>query len=100
MVKNQGVDVNLPSATTSEKQVKNNQYTAITVTEKGEIFFNKEKIAASELPTRLTELKKTNHDPAIVLNGDAKASYGRAIFVLDEARRIGIKKVALETKEP
>ena len=99
MVKNKGIDVNLPSATTSAKQVKDNQYTAITVTEKGEIFFDKEKISTAELPKRLSALKKANPDPAIVLNGDTKASYGRAIFILDEARRIGIKKVALETKE-
>ena len=99
MVKSLGVDVNLPSATTSSKQVKNSQYTAITVTDKGEIYFNKEKISAAELPTRLSQLKKMSSDPTIVLNGDEKASYGRAIFVLDEARRIGIKKVALETKQ-
>ena|SRR3989338_4972559 len=99
MVKNKGIDVNLPSATTSAKQVKNDQYTAITVTEKGEIYFNKDRISASQLPARLAELKKSNNDPAIVLNGDSKASYGKAIFVLDEARKIGIKKVALETKE-
>ncbi|OIO37919.1 MAG: hypothetical protein AUJ71_04200 [Candidatus Omnitrophica bacterium CG1_02_49_16] len=99
MVKNLGVDVNLPSATTSSKQVKNSQYTAITVTDKGEIYFNKEKIPAAELPVRLKRLKATNPDPTIVLNGDEKASYGRAIFVLDEARRLGIKKIALETKE-
>ena len=99
MVKNKGINVNLPSAMTSAKQVKNDQYTAITVTEKGEIYFNKDRIAASQLPARLAELKKSNNDPAIVLNGDSKASYGKAIFVLDEARKIGIKKVALETKE-
>ena len=99
MVKNKGINVNLPSAMTSAKQVKNDQYTAITVTEKGEIYFNKDRISASQLPARLAELKKSNNDPAIVLNGDSKASYGKAIFVLDEARKIGIKKVALETKE-
>jgi biopolymer transport protein ExbD len=99
MVKNLGVDVNLPSATTSSKQVKNSQYTAITVTDKGEIYFNKEKISAAELPIRLKKLKQANADPTIVLNGDEKASYGRAIFVLDEARRLGIKKIALETKQ-
>ncbi len=100
MVKNLGVDVNLPSATTASQQVKNNQYTAITVTDKGEIYFNKERISAAQLPEKLGQLKKANNDPMIVLNGDEKASYGRAIFVLDEARRLGIKKVALETKQP
>ena len=99
MVKNKGIPVNLPSAATGAKQAKNNSYTAITVTEKGEIYFNKEKISTAELPARLAELKNRDHDPSIVLNGDSKASYGRAIYVLDEARKAGIKKVALETKE-
>jgi len=100
MVKNQGVDVNLPQASTGARQVKDSQYTAITVTEKGEIYFNKEKITMAELPERLKQLKKVNNDPTLILNGDDRASYGRAIAVLDEARKLGIRKVALETKNP
>ena len=40
MIKNQGIEVNLPPAETGTRQVKDNQYTAITVTSKGEIYFN------------------------------------------------------------
>ncbi len=100
MVKNQGVDVNLPQAATGARQVKDSRYTAITVTEKGEIYFNKEKITMTELPERLKQLKKVANDPSLILNGDDQASYGRAIAVLDEARKLGIRKVALETKNP
>ncbi len=99
MVKNQGIDVNLPAAETGARQIKDNQYHAITVTSKGEIYFNKEMISMEELPLRLKQLKAQDSDPTIILNGDEKAYFGRAIFVLDEARKIGIKKVAVQTKQ-
>ena len=99
MVKNHGVNVSLPSAATGTRQVKDEQYTAITVTEKGEIYFNREKISLAELPARLGQVKQKNSDPTILLNADEKTSYGRAILVLDEVRKTGLKKVALETKQ-
>ena len=98
MVKNRGVDVNLPSATTATRQVKDNEYTAITITQRGEIYFNKDKINMAELTSRLNRLKEAHKDPIVVLNADEKTAYGRAVVVLDEVRKTGIKKVALETK--
>lgn len=98
MVKNKGVDVHLPGATTAASQVKSDQYTAITVTKSGEVFFNKEKIALKDLPARLSALKKSQPDPSIVLNADEKTPYGEAITVIDEIRKSGIKKVGLQTK--
>ena len=99
MVKNHGVNVNLPSAQTGTRQAKDEQYTAITVTEKGDIYFNKEKISLTDLPGRLEKIKAKNPDPTILLNADEKTAYGRAVLVLDEIRKTGIKKVALETKQ-
>ncbi len=99
MVKNHGIDVNLPVAKTSARQVKDNQYTAITVAKNGDIYFNKEKITPKELPLRLGALKKVTPDPTVILNADDSTSYGRAVAVLDEVRKVGIKKVALETKQ-
>ncbi len=100
MVKNQGVPVNLPSASTGSRQTTNNEYTAITITQNGEIYFNKKKVSMAELSARLKELKSKEKDPTILLNGDEKAFLGKAISVLDEARKLGIKKVAFETRQP
>ncbi len=98
MVKSQGIAVNLPRAETGSRQAQNDPYTAVTITEKGEIYFNKIKISAAQLPDHLKELKTRQKDPVILLNGDEKADLGRAIYVLDQARKLGIKKVAIETK--
>ena len=100
MVKNQGVPVNLPSAETGSKQSKDSNYTAITVTEKGEIYFNKKLVSIQELPGYFKKLKAEQNDPLVLLNGDEKALFGKTVLVLDEARKQGIHRVALQTKQP
>ena len=99
MVKNQGVSVHLPGAQTGSRQAKGSDYTAITVTEDGQIYFNKKKVNIGQLQAELQALKKANPDPTILLNGDDKAALGKAVSVLDEARKVGIKKVAIVTKQ-
>jgi biopolymer transport protein ExbD len=97
MVKNQGIAVNLPVASTSASQDRKD-YTTISVNEKGDYFFNKEPITMEQLPARLAALKSADPDPRVFINGDQKAEFGKAIAVLDEVRKLGISKVAIETK--
>jgi biopolymer transport protein ExbD len=98
MVKNQGLPVKLPVASTSAPQDRKD-YTSITVNEKGEFFFNKEPIARADLGSRLTQLKSTQNDPKIFINGDGKTEFNNVVAVLDETRKAGISKVAIETKK-
>ncbi len=100
MVKSQGVKVHLPQASTGTRQEAGDKgFTVITVTENGEIFFNKKKIRPEELPSRFQEIKSREAEPSVLLNGDDKAMLGRAVFVLDAARKAGIKKFALGTRQ-
>ena len=99
MVKNKGVNVNLPKAVTGARQAEANDYTVITVTRDGEIYLNKARVSLPDLARRLKELKAGNPDPSLLLNGDDKAALGRAVEVLDEARKLGIKKVAIQTRD-
>jgi biopolymer transport protein ExbD len=99
MVKNQGVPVKLPVASTSAPQDRKD-YTSITVDQKGDFFFNKEPIARADLGPRLQQLKATQEDPKIFINGDGKTEFNNVVAVLDETRKAGISKVAIETKKP
>ena len=99
MVKNQGIAVRLPVASASAPQERK-ECATISIDEHGEIFFNKESVAMEQLGQRLQEFKTSNEDPKVFIHGDDRASYGRAIAVLDEVRKIGIVKVAIETKKP
>jgi len=97
MVKNKGIPVNLPVATASSAQNRN-EFVSISVSANGDIFWDKEKTSLAELPMRLQKLKAAKPDPKIFLNGDTKAELGNAVAVLDAIRLAGISKIAIETK--
>jgi biopolymer transport protein ExbD len=97
MVKNNGIKVNLPAASTSAPQEKNAR-TTISVTKDGNLFFNREPLQLSELPVRLEQLKSQQPDLKVFINGDEKAFFGNAVEVLDDLHKAGITKVAIDTK--
>jgi biopolymer transport protein ExbD len=100
MTKNQGVHVALPRASTAETlsaPSDRDSTVTLTVTEKGEVFYNKEKISLAQLPFRLQGLKASTKDPRVVISGDSSASFTTVVAVLDEARKIGIAKVGIAT---
>ncbi len=97
MIKNKGILVNLPVASTGVPQ-EHKEFASITITETGEFLFNKEKIDRTQLTGRLSDLKASNPDTKVFINGDAKAAFENIVSVLDEARKLGITKVAIETK--
>jgi biopolymer transport protein ExbD len=100
MTRNQGVQVALPAAASAaslgERQEMDRSVT-LSVTDKGEVFFNKEKITMAQLPFRLQTLKAANKDPRVIINGDAGADFRTVVAVLDETRKIGIGKVGIAT---
>ncbi|MEI9961598.1 MAG: biopolymer transporter ExbD [Limisphaerales bacterium] len=97
MVKNKGINVNLPAASTSAPQEHQND-TTISVTKDGTLFFDKEPLQLEQLPARLEQLKAEQTDPKVFINGDEKSFFGAAVEVLDDLRKAGITKVAIDTK--
>ena len=69
----------------------------LSVTVKGDVFYNKEKISIAQLPLRLQTLKSTSKDPKVIINSDAGADFKHVVAVLDEVRKIGIGKVGINT---
>jgi biopolymer transport protein ExbD len=97
MTKNRAVPVNLPAATTGAP-VEQQDSASISITAKGEVYFNKQLVDAAQLDTNLKSLLASNPDARVFISGDTKAEFGQAIDVLDRARRLGITKVAIETQ--
>jgi biopolymer transport protein ExbD len=96
MIRNQGINVNLPVASTSAPQDRKD-FVSITVTERGEFYWNKEPVKLATIVSNLRQLKQSKPDPKVFINGDARAHFEDIVSVLDEARKIGITKVAIET---
>lgn len=97
MVKNQGLAVTLPAASTGAPQERTD-FATVTVDAAGDIFFNKQSASDEQLKAALKNLLSKNSDPRVFINGDAKAQFGRVVFVLDAARGLGITKVTIETQ--
>jgi biopolymer transport protein ExbD len=102
MTKNQGVNVALPTAGTAASlgnQQEMEKAVTLSVNEKGEVFYNKDKITLAQLPMRLQTLKSTSRDPKVIINSDGSADFKYVVGVLDEVRRIGISKVGINTEK-
>jgi len=96
MVKNRGITVNLPAAATGARQEQAESST-ISIKADGALFFDKQPVDAAQLDVALRQLLAQQRDPRVFINGDAEAGFGKAIAVLDEVRKLGITKVAIET---
>jgi biopolymer transport protein ExbD len=100
MTKNQGVQVSLPTAGSAASlgdQQEMEKAVTLSVNDKGDVFYNKEKITIAQLPLKLQTLKTTAKDPRVIINGDAGANFKYVVALLDEVRKIGIAKVGINT---
>jgi biopolymer transport protein ExbD len=96
MVRNQGIPVRLPAAA-SGVALERKSYVAITVSELGDYYFDKELITLEEVVQRLRERHGREPELRVFINGDARANFESVVAVLDETRRLGITKVSIET---
>ena len=94
--KSNGVSVKLPTAVTSEPRDPNGTVT-ISVTDEGTVAWNKDLITLDEFTQRLLQYKRENPDGRILINGDERAFFAQAIYVVDEARKAGFTRVYFET---
>ena len=99
MIQNQGIAVHLPGASSGSAQERHNDNT-VTVTSGGNYLFNHEPITHEQLLEKLMTVKKNSAEARIFINADTKADFGSVVEVLDEVRKQGIEKVAIETKSP
>lgn len=100
MSKNQGVQVALPAAGSAASlgdQQELDKAVTLSVNEKGDVFYNKDKITLAQLPLRLQTFKSTSKDPKVIINGDTGADFKCVVGVLDEVRKVGIAKVGINT---
>ena len=97
MVKNRGIPVILPAASTSAEQ-EHKDHVVVSVTDTGQLYLDKRELSQEQLVAELRKLKEQNAELRVFINGDENARLGLAITVLDETRKLGITKVAFETR--
>lgn len=95
----QSVPVDLPAATPPrDAPPPKDDSVTIQVSGEGAVFWNKELIDMSEVPSRIAYYKTQTEDPRILVAGDERARFGSTVAVLDEIRKAGIEKFSVETR--
>ena len=97
MINMKGIDVNLPTAASSQPNSKPD-FNMVSIDALMDIYFEKEKVPKEEVLPRFRKLFEANHEVRIFIRADKDATYQTVVFVLDKARTAGIQKVGLEIK--
>jgi biopolymer transport protein ExbD len=93
MIKNRGIQVNLPGSQTATAQ-DIADISTISITAEGLLFLDKMPMSPEDLPDRLANLKAEQNEAARVsIAGDADARLGPIMQILDACRKLGIKVV-------
>lgn len=92
-VKESGVEVNQPSAETTQRQDKNNILVAITPT--GEIWIDKQQVDVRAVRANVQRLRAQSPDSAVVIQADQDARTGILVKVMDQIRLAGVENVAI-----
>jgi biopolymer transport protein ExbD len=96
MIEQNTMPVSLPQAAAAtpdqQKQV------AITLTAQGSIFIEREEIPPGLLAKRVQAEVARSPDAAFVLRSGRRLEYGRVVLVLDELKKLGVRRIALATE--
>ena len=96
MTINRGLPVNLPTAATSQKDVRDN--VSLTVMQDGKIFLNKEPVTLQDMGSRVKAALAADPRLAVVINADGQVLHSTVVDILDELRQAGVSGLAIAVK--
>lgn len=95
-VKETGIEVNRPDASTSVSKPRAN--ILIAVNDKGEIWIDKRKVEESQVRANIERLHAENPQGGVVIQADVEAKTRYVVAVMDAARAAGVYDVSLATE--
>lgn len=98
LTRNEGLPVNLPQASTAQRQ-RQSQIT-VTIDPQGKISVNRDSIELEKLEGSVRQLIESSQTTLVVLNADEAIQHGRVVEVMDRLRRIEEAKLAIATRKP
>jgi biopolymer transport protein ExbD len=97
LTRSEGLDVNLPQASTS--QLQRTEQITVTINKKGQIFLNKKSLELAQLETEVRQLIVPKQTSIVTLKADAEVNHGTVVKVMDRLRKIQEVKLAIATKK-
>ena len=96
MTINRGLPVNLPTAATSQKEMREN--VSLTVLQDGKMFLNKQPITLQDMGQRVKAVLASDPQLTVVINADGQVLHSTVVDVLDELRLAGVSGLAIAVK--
>ena len=96
MTINRGLPVNLPTAATAQKELRENLN--LTLTQQGEMFLNKEPIALHDLGPRVMEALAREPELMVIINADGEVRHQAVVEAMDELRLAGVARLAIAVR--
>ncbi len=96
-VQNPGFEVDLPEATSSEVPTEGD-VVIIGITDEGRMVHEGVAVSALELTDRLKRHHEKRKDAVIIIQADGKTPHGAVVSVMDLARKVGFKQLAIATQ--
>lgn len=96
MVEQNVIPVALPQA--SAAQADTAALVPITVTAHGKILVGREEISSEMVRQRVAAEISRSPEAAFVLRGDRGVEYGRVIWLLDELKHCGVRRISVATE--
>lgn len=92
-IKESGVDVHRPQASTAEQKEQGN--IMIAITESGEIWINKRQVDVRAVRANVERLKAGNPESGVVIQADKDSRNGLLVQVMDQARLAGVSNLSI-----
>ena len=98
----QGVSLDLPQASKKSTEAIQKQL-VITIHSDGTTFFSRENeeptaISKDQLSAKLSQIASASPETSILIHADKKAEHGSVVAILDIAKSLWIKKIAIATR--
>lgn len=99
----QGIQVNLPQASSEALPVTNNEPLIVSIDKNGELFLEtdstKDKsLSLEELNFSVTKIFESNPNLQVVIRGDGKVQYEKVMTVMAELQMAGVTDIGLISK--
>ncbi len=93
----EGIDVNLPKVEASAIKADEEPF-IITVTERGSLLINKNKVALKDLEKKLRAISKRKKLDIVLLRADERVPYGKVVTAIARVRKAGIQRIGMVTQ--
>lgn len=91
-----GIKIQVPKAITGETG--SEQSLVITMTERGQVFLNANRITIQELGPRLSTLLRTGKDRIVIVRADRNTTLQSTVEVIDIAKAAGASRFLIATE--